>query len=132
MVLIPHESVVHIMTNDTLTTALQRFEQGQMTRTQAAALLVHLIHHQPQTAQRYTAQINALIDGGHIIQRDGVWHARKAGGRPRKAKDTRQRLTLYIDADTVAALDAHPLARYMSRNDVILFMINGALRKNTD
>lgn len=118
------------MTPTTLHEALQQFEQGQMTRSEAAALMVHLIQTQPATAQRYTAQINALIAGGFIYQRAGIWCARRMGGRPRKAKDAtpREALTLRIDAEMVAALDAHPLRRFMSRNDLIAFLLAGALK----
>jgi len=119
------------MTQTTLHEALQRFEQGKMTRSEASALMVHLMQTQPDTAQRYTAQINALIAGGFIYQRLGIWCARRVGGRPRKAKDTKPReaLTLRIDADMVAALDAHPLRRFMSRNDLIAFLLSGALKR---
>ena len=118
------------MTQTTLHEALQRFEQGKMTRSEASALMVHLMQTQPDTAQRYTPQINALIADGFIYQRLGIWCARRMGGRPRKAKDTKPReaLTLRIDADMVAALDAHPLRRFMSRNDLIAFLLSGALK----
>ena len=118
------------MTQTTLHEALQQFEHGQMTRSDAAALMVHVMQTQPAIAQRYTAQINGLIAGGFITQRGGMWVAVKRGGRPRKAKDAKPReaLTLRIDADMVAALDAHPLRRFMSRNDIIAFLLAGALK----
>ena len=80
--------------------------------------------------QQSADNLNALIDGGFIYQRLGIWCARRMGGRPRKAKDTKPReaLTLRIDADMVAALDAHPLRRFMSRNDLIAFLLSGALK----
>jgi hypothetical protein len=114
----------------TLHEALQRFEHGHMTRSEAAALMVHLMQTQPDIAQRYTHHINALIDGGFIQQRNGIWYARRMGGRPRKATTTKPRetLTLRIDADMVAALDNHPLRRFMSRNDLIAFLLGGALK----
>lgn len=108
--------------------AIQAFENNQMTPYDAAALMVHLIQHRPDLAQRYTGHINALIQAGHIRQRAGAYYARRPGGRPRKRKDT-IKTTLRIDPDTLAAIDAHPLARFLSRNDLILFLINGALKK---
>jgi hypothetical protein len=108
-------------------TALQAFEQGHMTKYEAASLMVHLIQAMPDVAPRYAAQINALIQAKYIQQRNGIYFARRPGGRPRNKKPAIQ-TTLRIDPETLAAIDAHPLARFMSRNDLILFLLQGALK----
>jgi hypothetical protein len=113
--------------------ALEVFEAGHMTRTEAAVLLAWLIHNDPHRAAAYNDAINGLIQTGHLRRNDGgAWVAdqptkpRNRGGRPRGSKP-RQRLTVSLDPAMVAELDAHKLARYMSRNDLIVFLLRFGL-----
>lgn len=109
--------------------ALEVFEAGHMTRTEAAHFLVWLMKHDPQRAAAYNDAVNGLALSGHLRRNDGgAWVAeqptkpRNRGGRPRGGKP-RQRLSVSLDPAMVAELDAHKLARYMSRNDLIVFLL---------
>jgi hypothetical protein len=113
--------------------ALEVFEAGHMTRTEAAHFLVWLMQHDPQRAAAYNDAVNGLVLSGHLRRNDGgAWVAeqptkpRNRGGRPRGGKP-RQRLTVSLDPAMVAELDAHKLARYMSRNDLIVFLLRFGL-----
>lgn len=127
--------VVHITKEGqgmTLQATIQALEAGHLTRLEAAQFLVFLIGQDPQRAQQYTGNINDLISSGHIVRsRAGAWLAvdpsRKRPGRPR-GRALRQRVTLYVDPTLLAEIDGHALARYLSRNDLILL----ALRRLID
>jgi hypothetical protein len=113
--------------------ALEVFEAGHMTRTEAAHFLVWLMQHDPQRAAAYNDAVNGLALSGHLRRNDGgAWVAeqptkpRNRGGRPRGGKP-RQRLSVSLDPAMVAELDAHKLARYMSRNDLIVFLLRFGL-----
>lgn len=106
--------------------ALQALELGHLTRYQAADVLTWVMNNDPQRANIYTQHINALIRAGDIIQKGAAWVAvdttKKKGGRPRGRRD-RQRVAVYLPPELVAALDAHPLARYQTRNALIAMAI---------
>lgn len=113
--------------------ALQVFEAGHMTRTEAARVLAWLLHYDPQRAAVYGEAIHGLIQSGHLARTEaGAWIAndipprRNRGGRPRGHK-ARQRITLYLDPAMVAELDGHKLARYVSRNDLITMLLRAGL-----
>lgn len=115
----------------TLQATLQALEAGHLTRLEAAQVLVYCIAHDEQRAQQYAAIVNDLIQHGYIVRtRAGAWRAvdpaKKRPGRPR-GRAVRQRVTLYIPPAVLAELDGHALARFLSRNDLIMFALRGWL-----
>lgn len=110
-------------------TALATFASGHLTRSEAAALFVWIIEHDPNRATQYTDAINGLIQSGHIANVQGRWVTAaptRKQGRPRGRKVT-QRVVVYLDPSMVAELENHRLASVVSRNDLIKLLLRFAL-----
>lgn len=125
-----------------LTTAAAALDAGHMTRYEAAQFLAHIINHgNDPLCQRYQARITELCATRDLVQHTttGAWYAvdqtKRArlnpGGRPRKTKPV-ARLTITIDADLLADLDAIVARGVITRNAMIKMLIKVHTNKYKD
>ena len=127
----------HIMTN--IETARIALDAGHMTRHEAARFMADLINYNHTAlCQRYQARIHELTAAGYLARHDatGAWFAIdptkpprvNAGGRPRKNKAV-ARLSITIDADLLADLDAIVARGVITRNAMIKMLIKAHVNK---
>ena len=127
----------HIMTN--IETARIALDAGHMTRHEAARFMADLINYNHTAlCQRYQARIHELTAAGYLARHEatGAWFAIdptkpprvNAGGRPRKNKAV-ARLSITIDADLLADLDAIVARGVITRNAMIKMLIKAHVNK---
>ena len=127
----------HIMTN--IETARIALDAGHMTRHEAARFMADLINNNHTAlCQRYQARIHELTAAGYLARHEatGAWFAIdptkpprvNAGGRPRKNKAV-ARLSITIDADLLADLDAIVARGVITRNAMIKMLIKVHVNK---
>jgi len=127
----------HIMTN--IETARIALEAGHMTRHEAARFMADLINNNHVAlCQLYQARIHELTAAGYLVRHEatGAWFAIdptkprrvNAGGRPRKNKPV-ARLSITIDADLLADLDAIVARGVITRNAMIKMLIKAHVNK---
>lgn len=125
--------------NKELLRAIEYFERGELSPSEAGALLAWLLNNSDPMVGRYTQHIEAYQQTGALLY-DIVgrcWRAtspiakppaKSKGGRPKSTKDLIP-ISIYIERDKLEALDAIISSTPFSRSGYINFIIQRYIAK---